>query len=310
MTPNRLPVPETTRQVEASGPSVVDAHTHIFSPDVISGLDVYSRREPWFRQLYHDPRARLADAEDLLMSMSAAGIERSVICGFPWRDLGICREHNDYLAAAAERSGGHLAWLAIVPPHGGREAAIEARRALECGACGLGELNADAQGFDLRDAESLSPVVDVCRELDRPIMLHASEPVGHAYPGKGSATPEKLISFVTAFRDVDVVLAHWGGGLPFYELMLEVATALRRVVYDCAASTYLYRFDVFRTVLDLVGPNRVLFGSDYPVLGQRRFLARTLGSGIRPDELPAVLGENARRVYRLPPIGDGERTRP
>ncbi len=300
----------TTRPVEETGPGVVDAHTHIFSPDVISGRDVYLWREPWFHDLYHDPRARLAGADDLLRSMAAAGVGRSVVCGFPWRDLGICREHNDYLAETVERSDGRLAWLAIVPPHGGRDAAIEARRALERGACGLGELNADAQGFDLSDAESQSPVVGVCREYDRPLMLHASEPVGHTYPGKGAATPEKLLAFVTAFPDVDIVLAHWGGGLPFYELMPEVAAALRRVVYDCAASTYLYRFDVFRTVLDLVGPDRVLFGSDYPVLGQRRFLVRIVMSGILSEELPAVLGENARRVYRLPLIEDGERTRP
>lgn len=300
---------EITRPVEKMGQGVVDAHTHVFSPDVISRRDEYLRREPWFRQLYLDPRAWLAGGDDLLVSMTAAGIGRSVVCGFPWRDLGICREHNDYLAAAVDRSDGRLAWLGIVPPHGGRDAANEARRCLERGACGLGELNADAQGFDLYDAKSLSPVVDVCHELGRPLMLHASEPVGHVYAGKGAATPEKLLAFVTAFPDVDVVLAHWGGGLPFYELMPEVATALRRVVYDCAASTYLYRFDVFRTVLDLVGPDRVLFGSDFPVLGQRRFLQRTVGSGIRPDELSAVLSENARRVYRLPPI-DGERSRP
>jgi predicted TIM-barrel fold metal-dependent hydrolase len=82
--------------------------------------------------------------------------------------------------------------------------------------------------------------------------------------------------------------------------MPEVAALTRNVVYDTAASTYLYRPEVFRTVLDLVGPERVLWGSDHPVLGMRRFLKRTLGSaGLRSDELEPVLAGNARRVYRM-----------
>jgi predicted TIM-barrel fold metal-dependent hydrolase len=135
-------------------------------------------------------------------------------------------------------------------------------------------------------------------------MTHASEPVGHIYPGRGAATPDKLLAFAAEFPDLRLVAAHWGGGLPFYELMPEVAEIAQRVVYDTAASTYLYRFQVFRSVLDIVGPERILFASDYPVLKQKRFLERTLATKWRSElELAAVLSGNARRVYRLP--GEG-----
>jgi predicted TIM-barrel fold metal-dependent hydrolase len=130
-------------------------------------------------------------------------------------------------------------------------------------------------------------------------MMHASEPVGHSYPGKGTATPERLLGFVAAYPELRFVLAHWGGGLPFYELMPEVAASLRQVAYDSAASTYLYRFGVFRAVLDIVGPERVLFASDYPVLKQGSYLKSVLGARLHDDELPAVLAESARRVYGL-----------
>jgi predicted TIM-barrel fold metal-dependent hydrolase len=104
-----------------------------------------------------------------------------------------------------------------------------------------------------------------------------------------------------------VVLAHWGGGLPFYELMPEVAAATARVVYDTAASTYLYRPAVFRAVLDVVGPERVLWGSDHPVLSLGRFLRRTRKlAGLLPEEEGPVLGGNARRVYGLRPPVDLE----
>jgi predicted TIM-barrel fold metal-dependent hydrolase len=105
---------------------------------------------------------------------------------------------------------------------------------------------------------------------------------------------------IGTFPEVDFVLAHWGGGLPFFELMPEVAATTTRVSYDTAASTYLYRWQVFRTVLDITGPNRVLMGSDYPVLRQNRFVERTNTLDWRDEgERKSVLYENARRVYGL-----------
>jgi predicted TIM-barrel fold metal-dependent hydrolase len=194
-----------------------------------------------------------------------------------------------------------LFWLGTVTP-ASPGAGAETERCLALGASGIGELNADAQGFDVTLTEP-GPLADVAAALiaaDRPLLLHASEPVGHRYPGKGTATPDRLLTFLAVNPDLRVVLAHWGGGLPFYELMPEVEALTRNVVYDTAASSYLYRPGVFRTVLDVVGGNRVLWASDHPVLGMGRFLQRTRRmADIRPEELKPVMGGNARRVYRL-----------
>lgn len=285
--------------------AIVDAHTHVFVPDVIQDRARYVGHDLWFEHLYANPRSLLITVDDLLASMVMAGITQAVICGFPWHDLGICREHNDYLHESALAAGGRLAWLATAPAGGGEAAAAEVGRCLGMGAAGIGELNADAQRFDLLAPDSLAAVIDVCVSHDKPLLLHATEPVGHQYPGKGSATPERLVAFLQAFPELRVVLAHWGGGLPFYELMPEVAAATARVVYDSAASTYLYQPRIFRAVLDLVGSERVLWGSDHPVLTMGRFLRRTRETaGLRPDELKPVLGGNARRVYGLQPPAD------
>src|SRR5205085_2434991 len=69
-----------------------------------------------------------------------------------------------------------------------------------------------------------------------------------------------------------VVLAHWGGGLPFYELMPEVAELARGVAYDSAASAYLYDWRVFRQVAAIVGAERVLFATDYPLSRPGRYV--------------------------------------
>ncbi len=224
------------------------------------------------------------------------------MCGWPWRDPAHCREHNDYLAGASRESDGRLAWLGTVNP-AEPGAAAEVERCLALGASGIGELNADAQGFSLENVSSFADVATVLQQSSRPAMLHASEPLGHHYPGKGTATPERLLQFVAAHQSLTMVFAHWGGGLPFYELMPEVAAKTANVLYDTAASTYLYRPAVFRAVLDVVGPERVLWGSDHPVLGMERFLRRTLrDANLMDHEVHGVLAENAARVYHLPVI--------
>ena len=233
--------------------------------------------------------------------MDGAGIEQSIMCGFPWQDEGRCRHQNTYLGEASRQSGGRLGWLAAVSPVAS-DAAADAERAFREGALGVGELNADAQGFDLAAPDRLRPLVEVCLAFGRPLMLHASEPVGHRYPGKGTATPDRLLAFVSAYPNLPVIAAHWGGGLPFYELMPEVAEATRNVVYDSAASTYLYRFDVFRSVLDLIGADRVMFASDYPVLRQDRFRRRVDAIAMSEEERVAVMAGTAARTFGIAPL--------
>ncbi len=283
-------------------PTVIDAHVHAFPDEIIAMRGDLVGRDHWFGHLYGNPAARLTNAVDLLASMEAAGVDHSVMCGFPWSDPGLCRANNDWMASVSATSGGRLSWLGIVVPrHPG--AAAEAERCFGLGASGIGELNADGQGFDLTDPSSLVSLVTTCVAAERPILLHATEPVGRAYPGKGTATPDRLLRFLAAFPDLDVVLAHWGGGLPFYELMPEVAVLCRRVRYDMAASPYLYRHDILSAAATLVGPHRILWGSDFPVLSQGRFLRRTLETAMDPVALAAIVGGSALATYRIPPPG-------
>lgn len=280
---------------------VVDAHTHAFSPDRIANREQLALSDRWFGELYSNSKAKLVDASGLAVSSRDAGIELAVICGFPWSDEGLCREENAYLADVCGKSGGRLSWLGIVVP-GHENAAVDAAWCFANGAVGLGEFNSDGQNAPLESREHWQDVVEAAQNARRPILLHASEGVGHRYPGKGTATPERLINWLEFFPEVDVVLAHWGGGLPFFELMPEVRRLTQRVTYDCAASTYLYDFNVFPRVIDLVGADRVIWGSDYPVLGQARFLSKSRQMLRSESEAQHVFSANAERVFMLAAI--------
>jgi predicted TIM-barrel fold metal-dependent hydrolase len=97
-----------------------------------------------------------------------------------------------------------------------------------------------------------------------PLLLHVNETLGHSYPGKGATPLERFYELIRSFPNLPIVLAHWGGGLPFYELMPEVAKAMSNVYYDTAASPYLYSKKIYAAVSEMVGVKKILSGPTFP----------------------------------------------
>ena len=278
---------------------VVDFHTHIF-PASLRDRHRPLGDDPVYTALYSDPKAKMVGAEELIAAMDAAGVDVAVALNVGWRMPRLCAEVNDYIMQAAARYPDRLLGFCTVNPRFPGEALAELERCYAGGLRGLGELRPDDQGFDLSDAEVMRPIVRWCLDRGWPLLTHASEPVGHTYPGKGSVTPDMLYRFASAFPDVTFVCAHWGGGLPFYALMPEVASALANTYFDTAASPFLYREDVFLHVSRLVGVEKVLFGTDYPLLGYKRYLRAVHGSGLAEEQKALILGGNASRLLGLP----------
>ena len=131
------------------------------------------------------------------------------------------------------------------------------------------------------------------------LLTHVSEPVGHIYPGKGTITPEMLYPFITSFPDLTIVCAHWGGGLPFYALMPEVKETMTNVYFDTAASPFLYTPQVYEQVIPLVGADRILFGSDHPLLEQGRVLKEIEALELPEETKNLIRSGNARRLLGI-----------
>jgi uncharacterized protein len=98
--------------MEYSTTVVIDVHTHIFPLDIKSGRERFFQGEPEFRLLYDSPKAKLATAEELIASMDANGIDRSVVFGFPWRTRDFRERHDAYVLEAAARYPARLLPLA------------------------------------------------------------------------------------------------------------------------------------------------------------------------------------------------------
>lgn len=277
--------------------TIVDCHTHILPAEIVAQRERLLEREPWFGLLYANPCQRLAMLPDLLTAMDAAGVDQAVAFGFAFVDMGLCRLANDYVLEAAQKSGGRIVPFAVVNPLAGEEAIVEARRCLEAGARGLGELMPDGQGFSL-EGDALGGLAALARAYDAPMLLHVNEPVGHTYAGKGTQGPTEAYALAVRYPENAFLLAHWGGGLPFYELMPEVKAALARVYYDTAASPYLYEDAIYRHVSGWAA-RKVLFGSDFPLLAPKRCLERFRRLGLGAEIERQILYENAARLLGL-----------
>jgi len=271
---------------------IIDGHTHIFPDKVRQDRQSYCKRDKGFSSIYKDSKARMAGVEDLIASMDEYGIERSIICGFPWSEPDLCSFHNRYLMESASRYPHRLIVFIILLFSDPGWSEKELEMCLKEGARGVGEIAFYRREMTARDIGTVKPILTQMGKKGIPLLLHVNETLGHTYPGKGVTPLERFYDLVVSFPNLPIVLAHWGGGLPFYELMTEVAKAMANGYYDTAASPYLYSKKIYAVVSEVVGIKKILFGSDFPLLSPRRYFQELEDSGLSKDDQRKILGLN------------------
>ena len=278
---------------------IIDFHTHIFPKSVRENRERYLASEPSFALLYSAPDSRLAGARDLIVTMDEQQVDQSVVFGFPWKDEETYREHNDYVLDATARYPRRLIGLGCFDPLG-EGAASEAERCMDAGLSGIGELALYGAPMDEAALDRLAPIMRVCQHRDLPVLIHTSEPVGHVYPGKASMTPGDIDALLKRFQANTIVLAHWGGGYFFYNLLRrEVKESLRNVYFDTAASPFLYDPRIYRIAAQIIGEEKILFGSDCPLIEPRRYFGEMKEAGLSEDARGNICGANAARLLKL-----------
>jgi len=288
---------------------LIDCHTHCYPAEVATDPRAWAaeHREPhWADLVAPVEQASIqgwATRGRMLAAMDEAGVAQAVLLGWYWENETTCRRHNEIIAEWIAHAPERFIGFAAIHPHGDVVDQLEAARAL--GLCGVGELHFGVQGFD-----ELSPgwerLAAWCVEHDWPVNLHATEAAGHEHPGSVPTPLNTFVRMAATAPDLTIILAHWGGGLPFFEQNPRLRNILKNVVYDTAASPLLYEPEIFRRVVDLVGPHKILFGSDYPLrLFPRKqkmpdiqtFLQRIRDrGGLDSGQWKAVGGGNARRL--------------
>jgi predicted TIM-barrel fold metal-dependent hydrolase len=278
---------------------IIDFHTHIVPLEVSENRERFFDGEPAFKLLYSVPKSRLCGAEELVSNMDAQGIDKSVVFGFPWHREDYFKANNEYVLDAVERFKGRLIGFATASPLAlGVEKEFE--RCLNAGLSGIGELAVYDEGLSQDVQDRFEPVAQIALQLDMPILLHTNEPVGHVYPGKTAVTLHELYRFLRQYEHNKFVLAHWGGGILFYHLMKrEVKEVLRNTWFDTAASPFLYDKEIYALATRILGPDRILFGSDFPLLKPGRYFEEMKEAELPDETIKSICGGNAARLLRI-----------
>jgi len=294
--------------------SFIDCHVHLYPPEVNRAPDAWalaSGERHWAElcvRVRKNGRAvqGFPDVDELLRAMDAAGVARAVLLGWYWEKHDTCVRQNQFYATCVKSHPDRLAAFATVHPASGPAAVKEEIvRASEAGFSGVGELSPHSQGFLIHDP-GWQEILGFAGECGLAVNLHVSDSAGKRYPGKVNTPLEDFLDMARRYPRTTFILAHWGARIPFHEQWGTEIRALQNVYYDTAASPLLYDSRVFSEMLSLV-PERVLFGSDYPlVLYPNReitpainsFIAEVQALGLSTEQEAAVLGGNARRLFR------------
>jgi len=286
---------------------IVDIHTHYQFPRFTQNPEAYLEKEPFAAYLTSNPRHRDVTVDESVAAADRAGVQWIGLLGGMYVNHETCVELNDYGLASLARYPDRLLPFATLQPKAGKEALREFRRCVEGGMVGAGELNPTGQGFALDDPDFLA-IAEAATDMDVPILLHFNETAGHEYPGKGQVPIRDLYRFILQFPQLKLIVAHWGGGLPYFELMPEVREACKNVYYDTAASPLLYESTVFPITAQLVSSKKILFGTDFPLIcfpeeqaepDFEIFVRHVRRSGLDSEALDDVLGRNAARLFGL-----------
>ena len=201
--------------------------------------------------------------------------------------------HAICLARIALEFPDKLIGFAVMPPAG---ATAEIERCYSAGLTGVGELFPAGQGINLEDKNETDTIADTCSRLGIPLMLHINEPVGHLYPGKTDVPLRQFETFALNYPSLRIILAHFGGGIFLYETMKEIKESFKNVYYDTAIAPYLYDYRIYNAVKALGLCDKLLFGSDYPILPPSRYFSALQESDLNDKEKKMILGGNLQKI--------------
>jgi predicted TIM-barrel fold metal-dependent hydrolase len=267
-------------------------------PHIKSDREKYIHSDSVFSEIFSDPKARMATADELISAMDNDGVDISVVLNYGWSSVSLITDINDYILESITRFPKRLIGFCTAPFDDTDAALREIERCVTAGAKGVGEIRPDiSSGRD--KIQLLKPVCDYLVEHGLIMSTHSSELESHSYPGKGSATPDLLISLLKLNPNLKLVCAHWGGGLHLQTNNPEIKSMLKNTYFDSAASPFLYQPEIYKSMCDAFGADKLLFGTDYPLLKAKRYFSEIKNINLPTQIEQGILGENARRLLGM-----------
>jgi uncharacterized protein len=277
----------------------IDVHTHAWK----SALQVDDKPTPsqeamgrYFR--YQPQHATVPEMADYYRKLKMAFVVFTVDA-----EKGASRRiTNEEVAELAHQHGDVAIPFASINPHRGADGVRTARRLIaEYKVKGF-KFHPSVQEFFPNDAVAY-PLYEAIAEAKLPALFHTGQTgVGAGTPGGGGvrlkySNPLYLDDVAADFPDMPIILAH--PSFPWQEEALSVATHKPQVYIDLSVWSPQYFPPILVQYANTLLKDRVLFGSDYPVITPEKWIEEFDKLPIKPEVRPLIMKQNAARLLQL-----------
>ena len=206
------------------------------------------------------------------------------VIGGDVKDFDGLRTINRSALALKERYGGKYIPGIHVHPDYVRESCEEIEFAEKNGIKMIGELVPYAHGWSDYSCKGFSEILDFLEGKNMPVSLHTRD-------------LDQMEKMAKEHKNINFVFAHPG----------EKATVMRHIeimrkldnVYLDLSGTGLFRYGMLKKLIESVGKERILFGTDYPICNLKMYIGGVLGEKISDVEKEYIFGKNARRLLGM-----------
>ena len=209
---------------------------------------------------------------------------------------------NEEIAELAQQHGDVAIPFASINPHRGEEGVRAAKRLIsDYGVKGF-KFHPTVQEFFPNDRLAY-PLYEAIAEARLPALFHTGQTgVGAGTRGGGGlrlkySNPLCLDDVAADFPDMPIVLAH--PSFPWQEEALSVATHKPQVYIDLSGWSPKYFPPILVQYANTLLKDKILFGSDYPVLHPEKWVEEFDKLPIKPEVRPKIMKENAARLLKL-----------
>jgi uncharacterized protein len=270
----------------------IDTHVHIES-NTDSAADEAARK--YFRET--GPRPSPQEVADYYRARKIGCVVFSVdehLTGRP-------QVPNDEVAALAAQNADVMIAFASVDPMRGFSAVSEAERLIAHGARGF-KLHPPLQQFHANDRLAY-PFYEVVAAAKLPVIFHTGHSgIGTGMPGGGGVrlkygNPMDIDDVAVDFPDMPIIMAH--PSFPWQDEAISVCLHKPQVYIDLSGWSPKYFSPTLIQYANTLLREKVLFGSDYPLITPDRWLADFEKIAIRDEVRPLILKENAVKLLGL-----------
>jgi predicted TIM-barrel fold metal-dependent hydrolase len=291
----------TEAETTAQPYGAIDAVVNIWTAEALAGRP--DRKEFYTGKVKMDRTdfAKGVSLEDMLARMDAAGIERAMLVAAKVgpADHRACY-HVPYRLVydAVQKYPQRFLGLAGVDPTEGMRGVRELEHAVrEYGFVGA---HLYPHWFELApDHARYYPFYAKCVELDIPIQLQVGQSLIYDknFPRRSVGRPITLDSVACDFPELKLIGIHIG--IPWHEEMIAMAWKHANVFIGSDAHAPAYWPEAFVKYINSYGQDKVIFGTDFPVLEFGKTMQQIDALNLRPIPKRKLLRDNALRIYGL-----------